>query len=301
MCVADAYLVDTSIYVFRAWHSLPSTIIDAIGRPANAVCGFTDFVARLLDELRPQQIGFAFDVSLTRSFRNEIYPLYKANRDPAPEELKLQFRACREFLQTLGLATFSNDCYEADDLIGTLARQVRIEGNGVHILTADKDLAQLLEVNDSWWDYSRDIRLDCAGIKNKFGVRPDQIADQLAIAGDKVDNIPGVPGIGMATAARLLKRFKSLENLLQNIPAIGCMNTRGAKRLQSLVDEHQETIRLSRLLTGIQCNVELPCPVDLRCRPIFSPQLDDLFTRLNFSAERKGRWDRLLNGLQKTT
>jgi len=204
------YLIDSSIYVFRSWFVIPDTITDAEGNPANAVYGFTDFVYQFLAEQQPSHIGFAFDESLKTSYRNEIYPDYKANRESAPEELKRQFQYCRAFLRALGFAEFGSDRFEADDIIGTLAWRYRALGHDIHILTGDKDLAQLIREGDTWWDYARSNRLDSRGIEKRFGVRPERIADQLAIAGDKTDNIPGIPGIGMATAAKLLKRFDSL-------------------------------------------------------------------------------------------
>jgi 5'-3' exonuclease len=254
------YLVDSSIYVFRAWFVLPDTITDLNGNPVNAVYGFSDFVSQLLTQTRPSHIGFAFDESLSSSFRNEIYPEYKANRESAPEELKRQFLYCRQLLRFSGLAEFGSDRYEADDLIGTLSQRYGDREHSIHILTGDKDLAQLIRGEDTWWDYARNNRLNHKGIEKKFGVRPDQIADQLAIAGDKVDNIPGIPGIGMATAARLLKKFGSLDQILDNIDSISDMKIRGARRIQELVEEHQDTVRLSRKLTHIERQAEIPYP-----------------------------------------
>ncbi|RMG54463.1 MAG: flap endonuclease, partial [Gammaproteobacteria bacterium] len=200
------YLVDSSIYVFRSWFVLPDHITDREGRPVNAVRGFLDFVFQILHETAGQPIGFCFDESLEHSHRREIWPEYKANRAPAPDELKYQFQLCRRFLRAAGLPEFASNRFEADDLIGTLARIHRASGHAIHILTGDKDLAQLIREGDSWWDYARSNRLDARGIYKRFGVPPERIADQLAIAGDKSDNIPGVPGIGMTTAARLLAR-----------------------------------------------------------------------------------------------
>ncbi len=288
------YLVDSSIYVFRAWFTLPDTLLDAEGHPANAVYGFTDFVYRLLDWTRAEHIGFAFDESLSHSFRNEIYPDYKANRESAPEELKRQFRLCREFIDAIGFAEFGSDRYEADDLIGTLARREREKGRRISFITADKDLAQLVGDRDEWWEFTKNKRLNARGVKDHFGVRPDQIADQLAIAGDKVDNIPGVPGIGMATAAKLLKKFDSLDNLLDNIGDIGAMKVRGAARLQRLIDEHQDTVRLARRLTGIHCEAELPQGLRLKRKRPKGETLEAVFDRLGFSPARRERWQKLL-------
>jgi 5'-3' exonuclease len=292
------YLVDSSIYVFRSWFVLPDSIVDRDDQPINAVIGFTDFVFQLLRELRPSLIGFAFDESLSSSHRNDIYPEYKANRESAPEELKRQFAYCRKFLRSIGIPEFASDRYEADDLIGTQARIYRAQGHDIHILTGDKDLAQLVRNEDTWWDYARNNRLNAKGIEKKFGVRPEQIADQLAIAGDKVDNIPGIPGIGMTTAARLLNRFGDLANLLDNIEAISTMKTRGAKRLQELVDTHQEIPRLSRQLTTIHDEVDIELP-SLSPQSPDLDELESLMTQLAFSPSRRTKWLNQLSQKEK--
>lgn len=293
---STAYLVDSSIYVFRAWFTLPDSLRNDQGDPVNAVYGFTDFVAALLEEVNPKYISFAFDQSLTSSFRNTIYPLYKANRDPAPDELKLQFNYCRRFIEALGMPLLSSDRYEADDLLGTAATHARSQGHQVTILSADKDLAQLIEADDILWDYARNKRFSPKKIKEHFGVRPDQIADQLAIAGDKVDNIPGVPGVGMTTAARLLNKFDSIDGLLANIDAIGDMKIRGAKRIQGLIDEHQDTILLCRKLTEIKCDAEASHgDFGLERDHCDHTKLNELFDELGFGNLRKQRWNNLVS------
>ena len=294
MAASTAYLIDSSIYVFRAWFTLPDSLRNQTGDPVNAVYGFTDFVAGFLEQAKPKHLSFAFDQSLTSSFRNTIYPPYKANRDPAPDELKLQFEFCRRFIEAIGFPLLSSDRYEADDLLGTAAAHARAQGHRVTILSADKDLAQLIEDDDTLWDYARDRKFNPKGVKEHFGVRPDQIADQLAIAGDKVDNIPGVPGIGMTTAARLLNKFDSIEGLLENIPAICDMKIRGAKRIQGLIEEHQEMILLCKKLTEIKCDAEtLDGDYALERKPCEHSDLQDLFDELGFGNLRRERWQKL--------
>jgi 5'-3' exonuclease len=249
--VPDCYLVDASIYVFRAWYTLPDDLHDSDGRPVNALLGFSDFVFQLLNEQRPAHLAFAFDESLGQCRRSDIYPAYKANRSPAPEELKWQFSQCRELLKYLGIPAFASPRFEADDLLGALASEARKRGERPIIITADKDLTQLLKGEELWWDFAKNKRLNSRLVEKEFGVQPSQIADLLAIAGDKVDNIPGVPGIGMTTAAKLLRRFGSLEHMLENVAAIADMKIRGAKRIQQLVTEHQGEIRVARQLTGL--------------------------------------------------
>lgn len=250
------WLVDSSIYVFKAWYTRPDDLLDASGQPIKATLGFIDFAFRLLSTEKPRHIAFAFDESLQTSHRKEIYPEYKANRSPAPESLRRQFRLCRQFLETLGIHQAASLSYEADDLIGTWASALRNNDMSINVITADKDLAQLIHQDDFWWEYEQNKKLDSKMITKRFRAKPRQIADQLAIAGDKSDNIPGVPGLGMSTAGKLLRKFNTLENLLSSIPEISSIQIRGAKRVQDLIEEHQDTIRMSRKLTGICCDIE---------------------------------------------
>lgn len=292
-----AWLVDSSIYVFKSWYTLPDDLVDVDGRPVNAVLGFLKFVADLLEREQPKHIGFAFDESLRSSFRNDIYPDYKANREPAPEALKYQFQLCRQFLRAAGIAEFGSDCYEADDLIGSWATYLQNAGYILHVITGDKDLTQLIGVNDYWWEYSKNIKLDSEGVRKKHGVRPDQIADLLAIAGDKVDNIPGVPGIGATTAAKLLNKFNNIENLLSRIPEIGHSKLRGAKRIQGLIAEHREEILLGRKITGVYCDADIDQNRGLTINSGDPQALDQLFDQLMYPDWIRRRWMNLLQGL----
>ena len=152
------YLIDASIYIFRAYYSVPDNLFNDDGQPINALHGFAGFLAAFLDEVKPQHLAVVFDESLTSSFRNAIYPDYKANREPPPDELKQQFQSCRTLVQSLGMADFSSNSFEADDLIGTLAACMREQGYAVVILRADNELAQLLEAPDLLWEYARQRR-----------------------------------------------------------------------------------------------------------------------------------------------
>ena len=288
------WLVDSSIYVFRAWYTLPDSITDRDGHPVNAVYGFMEFVWSLLWHERPEQIGFAFDQSLEHSWREEIYPLYKANREPAPEELKRQFRYCREFIDALGIRHAASRFHEADDIIGTWATGAHSSGRKVHIITADKDLAQLIGSHDLWWEYGKNIRRTARDIEKKYGVRPNQMADMLAIAGDSADNIPGVPGIGMITAAKLLKKFDCIDNLLSRTPEIGRSKLHGAKRLQQLIEEHRDVILLSRQLTGIVCDIdEAEVTRPLHRDKVNREKLEAVLHQLGLPRQRITAWMRL--------
>lgn len=288
-----AWLIDSSIYVFKAWFTRPDDKTDIHGNPVNAVLGFMDFVYRLLSHENPQLIAFAFDESLQSSHRRDIYPAYKANRAPAPESLKKQFQYCRQFIRALGIHEAASSRYEADDLIGTWAHSLRRNNTPAIIISADKDLAQLVHEKDYWWEYERGEKMDSKRIEKRFKAKPRQIADQLAIAGDKSDNIPGVPGIGMATAGKLLRKFDNLESLLASIEQISSMQIRGASRIQNLIHEHKETIRLSRRLTGIVCDIE---PID---NTIFEKsKLDEAFfnqlcDQLGLNEKERHKWLKL--------
>ena len=256
------YLIDASIYIFRAYFSVPDTLTNNDGQLINALHGFAGFLAEFLEREKPQHVAVVFDESLTTSFRNDIYPGYKANRELPPEELKLQFGFCRSLVQALGLADFSSEHYEADDLIGTLAERMREQGFSVVILSADKDLAQSLAEGDMLWDYARKRKHHYADIQDWLGVQAGQVADWLALAGDSVDNIPGVPGIGAKTAAALLAHFDSLEDIYERVDAVADLEIRGAARVQRLLQAHKEDAMLARRLTGIVTDAEMQSEVE---------------------------------------
>jgi 5'-3' exonuclease len=251
-------LVDASLYVFRAWHSMPDEFRDADGAPVNAVHGFARFVLELLERNKPAHVAFAFDHALDSCFRNEVYPAYKANREPAPEELKRQFAHCMALCRALGCATLADSRYEADDLIGTAARRARADGFAVLIVSADKDLSQLLDDGDVQWDYGRNERWGRDGVKARYGVHAHQIADYLGLTGDAIDNIPGVPGIGAKTAATLLAHFGSLDDLLAKLAEVPYLRLRGGAQHAARLAEHREIALLSRRLATIACDAPLP-------------------------------------------
>ncbi len=250
------YLIDASVYVFRAHYSIPEDMMDGDGNPINAFYGFSRFVGDFIERINPKHIAILFDESLESSFRNEIYPEYKANRDPAPPELKKQFVHCKNFVDLLGITNWSHPRYEADDLIGTLARIGREQGRASTIISRDKDLAQLIQKGDIFWDYTGKGKIGYEEIPDFFGVKPEQIADFLALAGDSVDNIPGVPGIGKKTAAALLEHFGNLKNIYLNIDNLSDVNVRGSKTIKSKLNEHSEKLEVSRKLTAIYCDIE---------------------------------------------
>jgi len=252
------FLVDASVYVFRAYHSMPPDMCDGDGNPVHALYGFARFLGDLIERERPEYMAVAFDASLATSFRNQIYPAYKANRDPAPLDLLLQFERCRAFCERLGIAWFDSSEFEADDIIGTLATRMRAEGLRTTIVTRDKDMAQLITPGDVYWDYAGDIRYHHGEIEERFGVAPERYADYLALTGDAVDNIAGVPGVGPKTATALLRHFSSLDDLYERVDVVRDLPLRGAAKLVDRLRAHREAAYLARQLTRIRCDMHLP-------------------------------------------
>jgi len=283
MPLPPVYLVDASIYLFRAWFSMPDEFANEQGEPTNAVYGFTGFLCSLLEQVESSLVGIAFDESLTTSWRNQIYPAYKANRESAPEALKRQFGWARGVAESLGFKCFADPEYEADDLIGTLAAHWGQRGHAVHLVTGDKDLAQLVRPGDYWWDFARGIRLGHGALFSKFGVHPEQMADYLALTGDAVDNIPGVPGIGPKTAAALLSHFDNLDAIWARLDEVPHLSLRGARALHGRLREHRAAAELARRLTGIDLAVPsaLARP-DITIGDLDKARLNRLFDQLAF-------------------
>jgi 5'-3' exonuclease len=276
------YLVDASLYVFRAWHSMPDEFRDADGWPTNAVHGFARFLLELLERERPTHIAIAFDEALDSCFRNALYPAYKANRDPAPEELRRQFGQCKALCAALGLVVLAHREYEADDLIGSALHAARPAGHRGVIVSADKDLSQLLDELDEQWDYARDQRWGAAGVKARHGVHAHQIADYLALCGDAVDNIPGVPGIGAKTAVVLLSHFGSLDAMLARIDEVPFLRFRGAAQAAGKLRLHREQALLCRRLSTIALDAPLDGARDFTRATVSGETLGSLCQSIGF-------------------
>jgi 5'-3' exonuclease len=284
------HLVDGSLYVCRAWFSQVPDVNDADGAPVHAVHGFTRFLLDLFERAQPTHVAVAFDESLTTSFRNAIYPDYKANRPPPPADLIRQFTGCRQMAAALGATVLVDTQYEADDLIGSAVTTLRRAGFRSVIVSADKDFGQLIGDGDEQWDPPRNQRWDSAGVKTRLGVHPHQVADYLALTGDAVDNIPGVPGIGAKTAAILLHHFGTLEALLDRADEVAFLRTRGAAAAALKLREHAALARLSRSLTGIALDAPVPMDADdYRRRGHDSTAIEALFERLCFGPLTRAR------------
>jgi DNA polymerase-1 len=266
------YLIDASVYVFRAWHSLPPDIVDRDGNPTQALYGFARFLSDLIERRQPRYVAVAFDESHGSCFR----PAYKANREAAPEALKRQFALCREFCRHLGIAEFASNDYEADDLIGTLAQRCRDDGLRVTVVSRDKDLAQLIAPGDVFWDYGDAAEYRYEQIAARFGVPPERMADYQALRGDSVDNVPGVPGVGPKTAAALMGLFASLEELFEGLDAVVGLPLRGAAALPQRLRLHREAAYLARSLTRIVCDAPIDAVMPGICAAELQRRAPDL-------------------------
>ncbi|WP_286829074.1 MULTISPECIES: DNA polymerase I [Kordiimonas] len=256
------YLIDGSGYIFRAYHAMayskrPLTRGD--GTPVGAVYGFSNMIMKLLRDLsdaeRPSHLAVIFDAS-GKTFRNDIYPEYKAHRPPAPEDLIPQFPIIREATEAFGLPSIEMLGYEADDLIATYTKQAREKGWKVTIVSSDKDLMQLLDAETDMFDTMKNKRTRAEDVPEKFGVGPDRVVDVQALAGDSADNVPGVPGIGVKTAAQLIDEYGDLDTLLSRAGEI-----KQNKRRENLI-EFAEQARVSRQLVTLERDVPIEAQLD---------------------------------------
>jgi DNA polymerase I len=287
--MATVHLVDASPYIFRAHFSLPSSIKSPDGSPAAASYGFTSFLLKLIADEKATHLGVAFDRNLNGSFRNEIYPAYKQQRVAPPPELEAQIDTCLEIAAALGAATFIDNRYEADDLIGALLGDLEEDGHGAVIVTSDKDLAQLVDERTVLLDFAKETRLDPQGVFEKFGVRPDQIADYLGLAGDTVDNIPGVKGIGGKSAVELLARFGHLEDLYARLDELLSLPLRGARSLHAKLAAGRDVAFLSKQLATVSREVPGVRGTlgSLEFHGADATRIEELFTRLGFNRIRE--------------
>ena len=248
------FLVDGSGFIFRAFHALPP-LTRSDGTPVNAVLGFVNMLIKLVEDTDADYIAVIFDHA-RRTFRNDIYPDYKAHRPDAPEELIPQFELIREATRAIGVPAVDQDDYEADDLIATYARQARALGARVSIVSSDKDLMQLVEDGEVvLLDTFKNREIGAAEVREKFGVDPERVIDVQALAGDSADNVPGVPGIGVKTAAELIQTYGDLDTLLERAGEI-----KQPKRREKLI-ENAELARISRRLVTLKDDVPVEVPL----------------------------------------
>ena len=252
-------LVDGSSYLFRAFHALP-LLTNSDGRYTNAIKGVISMIKRLQKDYPDAQLVVVFDAK-GKTFRNDIYADYKAHRPPMPDELREQIEPIHNIIRAMGLPLLIIDGVEADDVIGTLAAQAEASNSKVIVSTGDKDMAQLVDEHVSLINTMTNTFMDIDGVKEKFGVPPEYIVDYLALMGDKVDNIPGVPKVGEKTAVGLVAGLGSLEDIYANLDQVKTLSFRGAKTLAPKLEEHKEQAFLSKTLATIKCDVELEQPL----------------------------------------
>jgi DNA polymerase-1 len=246
-----AHLIDGSVYIFRAYYSMPSMHAPD-GTPTNAAYGFANTLIKYCSDTALTHAAVAFDHSGS-SFRNRLFPEYKAQRGEPPEDLAPQFAICTQVADALGLRVYSKPDYEADDLLATASEQVVAAGAAARIVSCDKDLAQLVREDGRvvCYDLARDELRDAAGVREKFGVDPDQIPDYLGLVGDTVDNLPGVPGVGPKGASAALQAFGRIEHIPANPNDWAELGVRGAKRIAALIDEHRASALRTRELASV--------------------------------------------------
>ena len=253
------HLIDGSAFIFRAYHALPPLTRKSDGLPIGAVSGFCNMLFKVVEDAKgddaPTHVAVIFDYS-GKTFRNEIYDQYKANRPPAPEDLIPQFPLTRDATRAFNIACIEKEGFEADDIIATLACQARDAGGRVTIISSDKDMMQLVGDGVEMLDVMKNKRIDRDGVQEKFGVGPERVVDVQALAGDSVDNVPGAPGIGIKTAALLINEFGDLDTLLERAGEI-----KQPKRRASL-QENADLIRISRRLVELDCAMELDFGLD---------------------------------------
>lgn len=249
------FLIDGSGFIFRAYHALPDSMKRADGTVVNAVFGFTSMLLKLVEETDADHIAVVFDRA-RKTFRSDIYPEYKAHRPPAPDDLIPQFELVREATRAMGLMPVDMEGFEADDLIATYARQAREAGADVTIVSSDKDLMQLVGDKVTMYDAMKNKTIGPAEVEEKFGVGPDRVIDVQALAGDSADNVPGVEGIGVKTAALLINEYGDLESVLENAP-----NIKQTKRRERLI-EQADNARVSKELVTLRDDVPVDVPLD---------------------------------------
>ncbi|QDL93444.1 DNA polymerase I [Paroceanicella profunda] len=274
------HLIDGSGFIFRAYHALPPLTRKSDGLPVGAVSGFCNMIFKLVEDAKgpdaPTHVAVIFDYS-SKTFRNEIYPQYKAQRPPAPEDLVPQFPLIRDATRAFNLPCIEMDGYEADDIIATYADQAAAAGAKVTIISSDKDLMQLVDDRVSMLDGMKNRQITAEEVVEKFGVRPDRVIDVQALAGDSVDNVPGAPGIGIKTAALLINEYGDLDTLLARAEEI-----KQPKRRQTLID-FADQIRVSRRLVTLMRDVPVEEPIGALALREPDPQmLVDFLAQMEF-------------------
>jgi len=274
-------LVDGSSYLFRAFHA-PPHLTNSNGEPTGAIYGVVNMLRSLLKKYQPSHMAVVFDAK-GKTFRSDIYEEYKAHRPPMPDDLRSQIEPLHNIVKAMGLPLLCIDGVEADDVIGTLAQQAGDQGRFTLISTGDKDMAQLVNEHVMLINTMTDTLLDTDGVEKKFGVKPGQIIDYLALMGDSSDNIPGLPKVGEKTAQSMLQGIPSIDKIYEDIEAVTSLSFRGAKSMPDKLREYKDQLLMSRELATIKLDVELPMhPNDLDIQPADSEKLAELYGQCEF-------------------
>ncbi|MEO1556941.1 MAG: 5'-3' exonuclease H3TH domain-containing protein, partial [Pseudomonadota bacterium] len=285
------HLIDGSAFIFRAYHALPPLTRKSDGLPIGAVSGFCNMLFKYVEGNTgpdaPTHVAVIFDKG-SHTFRNDMYDLYKANREAMPEDLRPQIPLTRQATEAFNIACKEKEGYEADDIIATLAVQARAAGGRCTIISSDKDLMQLVGDGVEMLDAMKNRRIDRDGVFEKFGVFPERVVDVQALAGDSVDNVPGAPGIGVKTAALLINEYGDLDALLERADEI-----KQPKRRETLIN-HADQIRLSRQLVLLDENTPLDFTIDdLEVRDAHPDQLMPFLAEMEFRTLTKRIADQL--------
>ncbi|MGO3346541.1 MAG: DNA polymerase I [Marinomonas sp.] len=274
-------LVDGSSYLYRAFHAIPP-MSTSDGQPTNATRGVISMIRSLIKSYPNSPMVIIFDAK-GKTFRDEIYSEYKAQRPPMPDDLRPQIEPIHRMVEAMGLPLVIIDGVEADDVIGTIAKQVGETGREVVVSTGDKDMAQLVTDKVTLVNTMNDTVMDIQGVKDKFGIPPELIIDYLALMGDKVDNIPGVPGVGEKTALALLQGLGSIKEIYTRLDEIAALGFRGSKTLAKKMEDNKDMAELSYTLATIKCDVELPFnSLELQNKEADKNTLKEWFTKLEF-------------------
>jgi DNA polymerase-1 len=269
-------LVDGSSFLFRAFHAVPP-LNNHKGEPTNAIHGVSNMLRKLINDYQSDYMAVVFDAA-GKTFRNDLYDQYKAHRPPMPDDLRVQIEPLHHLIRAMGLPLIMESGIEADDVLGILAQHAEQQGFKVVIATGDKDMAQLVTDNIILENTMNNTRMDIQGVIDKFGVKPEQIIDYLALIGDSSDNIPGVPKVGPKTAAKWLEQYQTLDNLIAH-----------ADEIKGKIGENLRAslgfIPLAKQLTTIKCDLVLPYTIeDLKRKPVNNSELRNLLTELGFSS-----------------
>ncbi|MDI6790375.1 MAG: 5'-3' exonuclease H3TH domain-containing protein, partial [Thermodesulfobacteriota bacterium] len=270
------YLIDAHSYIYRAYHAI-SHLSTSHGLPTNAIFGVTNMLLKVLREKRPEYLAMVFDARGPK-FRHALLETYKANRPAMPDDLSIQIPYIKDIIRAENLPAFELEGYEADDLIATIVKRLASDEHRIVIASGDKDLLQLVSPYVTIWDPMKDRRIDLESLRKEYGLEPGQMADVFALAGDAIDNVPGVPGIGPKTALSLIQRYRSVENLFTSLESID------KSKLREKLTTYREQALLSKELVTL--HVDVPLEIDLSMLRVGPPDpaaLRELFAGLEFT------------------